>query len=44
LSLFVFGYFKTKIIGQPPLKGALKILLIGALAAGSAYYIAHLFN
>ncbi len=44
LSLFVFGYFKTKIIGQPPIKGAFKILFIGALAAGSAYYIAHLFN
>jgi VIT1/CCC1 family predicted Fe2+/Mn2+ transporter len=44
LCLFIFGYFKTKIIGQPPLQGAFKILLIGALAAGSAYYIAHLFN
>jgi VIT1/CCC1 family predicted Fe2+/Mn2+ transporter len=42
ICLFVFGYFKTKIIGQPPLKGALKVLGIGAAAAASAYYIAHL--
>ncbi len=40
LCLFIFGYFKTKIIGQPPLKGAIKILLIGALAAASAYFVA----
>lgn len=42
ISLFVFGYFKTKIIGQPPIKGALKVLGIGAAAAASAYFIAHL--
>lgn len=41
-SLFVFGYFKTKIIGQPPIKGAFKVLGIGAAAATSAYFIAHL--
>lgn len=44
LCLFIFGYFKTKIIGQPPLKGAFKVLFIGALAAASAYAIAHLIN
>jgi len=42
ISLFVFGYFKTKIIGQPPIKGAFKVLGIGAAAAASAYFIAHL--
>ncbi len=42
ICLFVFGYFKTKIIGQPPFMGAIKTLFIGALAAGSAYVIAHL--
>jgi VIT1/CCC1 family predicted Fe2+/Mn2+ transporter len=42
ISLFVFGYFKTKIIGQPPIKGALKVLGIGAAAAASAYFIANL--
>ncbi len=44
MSLFVFGYFKTKIIGQPPLIGALKVLGIGAAAAASAYLIDGLFN
>ncbi len=44
MSLFIFGYFKTKIIGQPPLIGALKVLGIGATAAASAYFIAGLFN
>lgn len=40
ICLFIFGYFKTKIIGQPPLWGALKVLLIGALAAATAYWVA----
>lgn len=44
LCLFIFGYFKTKIIGQPPLFGAFKILFIGALAASAAYFIAHLIS
>ncbi len=41
ICLFIFGYFKTKIIGQPPLQGAFKVLLIGALAAATAYFVAH---
>lgn len=44
ICLFVFGFFKTKIIGQPPLMGAIKTLFIGALAAGSAYIIANLIS
>lgn len=44
ICLFIFGYFKTKIIGQPPLLGAFKILMIGALAAGSAYFVANWIN
>lgn len=44
VCLFVFGYFKTKIIGQPPLRGAFKVLAIGALAAASAYFIASWIN
>lgn len=40
--LFVFGYIKTKITGQQPLMGALKTVLIGVLAAGSAFFIAKL--
>ncbi len=44
ICLFTFGYFKTKIIGQEPFMGAFKTLLIGALAAGSAYFIARLIG
>lgn len=44
LCLFIFGYLKSKVIGQPPLAGAIRITLIGALAAASAYYVAHLIN
>ena len=40
--LFVFGYIKTKIMGQQPIFGAFKTLFIGVLAAGSAYIIAKL--
>ncbi len=44
ICLFIFGYFKTKIIGQPPLQGAFKILLIGAMAASADYFIAYAIN
>jgi vacuolar iron transporter family protein len=40
LCLFVFGYFKSKVIGQPVLKGALKVTAIGIVAAASAFLIA----
>ncbi len=40
--LFIFGYFKSKVTGQPPLGGALRVMLIGALAAGAAFFIASL--
>ena len=40
--LFVFGYFKSKVTGQPPLKGALKVTLIGLVAAAAAFGIAKL--
>lgn len=40
LCLFIFGYFKSKITGQPPLAGAFKVLLIGAVAAAAAFGIA----
>lgn len=41
--LFVFGYFKAKETGQPPLSGALKVALIGALAAAAAFFVARIF-
>jgi VIT1/CCC1 family predicted Fe2+/Mn2+ transporter len=44
LCLFLFGYLKSKIIGQPPLAGALRITAIGTLAAASAFYVARLIN
>ncbi|MFA5972754.1 MAG: VIT1/CCC1 transporter family protein [Lentimicrobiaceae bacterium] len=44
ICLFLFGYFKSKVTGQPPLKGALKVTLIGITAAGAAFIVAKLFN
>lgn len=44
LCLFVFGFFKAKVTGQPPLAGAIRVTLIGSAAAGAAYFIATLFN
>lgn len=44
LCLFVFGYFKSKATGQPPWKGALKVTLIGAVAAAAAFGVAKLFD
>ncbi len=40
LCLFIFGYFKSKVTGQPPLIGAIKVTAIGALAASAAFFIA----
>jgi len=44
LCLFVFGYFKSKITGINPWKGAVRVMLIGALAAGAAFGVAKLFE
>jgi vacuolar iron transporter family protein len=43
VCLFVFGYFKSKVTGQAPLYGALKVTLIGAVAAAAAFFVAKLF-
>lgn len=40
LCLFVFGYFKSKVTGQPAIKGALKVTAIGLIAAAAAFGIA----
>ncbi len=40
VCLFVFGYFKSKMTGQPPFKGAIKVMLIGAAAAAAAFTVA----
>jgi VIT1/CCC1 family predicted Fe2+/Mn2+ transporter len=44
ICLFLFGYFKSKVTGQPPLKGALKVTLIGITAAAAAFMVAKTFN
>jgi len=44
ICLFIFGYFKSKVTGQPPLKGAIKVTLIGIAAASAAFIVAKLFN
>jgi vacuolar iron transporter family protein len=44
LCLFVFGFFKSKITGINPWQGALRVMLIGALAAGAAFGVAKLFE
>jgi VIT1/CCC1 family predicted Fe2+/Mn2+ transporter len=44
ISLFVFGYFKSKFTGQPPLKGALQVTFIGFLAATAAFLLAKLIS
>lgn len=38
--LFIFGYFKSKVTGQPPLHGAFKVTAIGLIAAAAAYFVA----
>ncbi len=44
VCLFVFGYFKSKITGVHPLWGAVKVTLIGTLAAAAAFGVARLFE
>jgi VIT1/CCC1 family predicted Fe2+/Mn2+ transporter len=44
ICLFLFGYFKSKITGQPLLKGAIKVTLIGITAAAAAFLVAKAFN
>ena len=44
ICLLVFGYFKSKVTGQPPIKGALKVTVIGIIAAASAFLIAKLIS
>lgn len=44
ICLFTFGFLKSKAIGQPVLKGALKVMLIGVVAAACAFFIAKLIS
>lgn len=44
ICLFIFGYFKSKLTGQNPLEGGIRVMLIGAVAAGCAFGIARLIE
>lgn len=44
ICLFTFGYFKSKLTGVSPFGGGLKVMLIGAIAAGAAFGIAKLIE
>ncbi len=44
MCLFVFGYYKSKVTGQAPLQGALKVTFIGVIAAAAAFFVAKLFG
>ena len=44
ICLFIFGYFKSKVTGQPPISGAFKVLVIGIIAASAAFGMAKLIN
>lgn len=44
LCLLVFGFYKSKMTGQPPIAGAFRMAGIGALAAAAAYFVAGLFG
>jgi VIT1/CCC1 family predicted Fe2+/Mn2+ transporter len=44
ICLFIFGYFKSRITGIPAFSGALKVMLIGALAAAAAFGVALFFK
>jgi VIT1/CCC1 family predicted Fe2+/Mn2+ transporter len=44
ICLFLFGYFKSKVTGQPLIKGAMKVTLIGITAATAAFLVAKEFN
>lgn len=44
ICLFVFGFFKSKVTGQPPIWGAIKVTTIGAIAAAAAFFVAKMLG
>jgi VIT1/CCC1 family predicted Fe2+/Mn2+ transporter len=44
ICLFIFGYFKSRMTGVHPWSGALRVMLIGAVAAGAAFGVAKIFE
>jgi VIT1/CCC1 family predicted Fe2+/Mn2+ transporter len=44
ICLFIFGYFKSKMTSVNPWAGAIRVMTIGAIAAGCAFAIARLIE
>ncbi len=44
ICLFIFGFFKAKMTGQNPWMGAVRVAIIGSVAATAAFFIARLFD
>lgn len=44
VCLFVFGFFKAKVTGQNAWAGAVRVMLIGSVAAAAAFFIAQMFS
>jgi predicted membrane protein (TIGR00267 family) len=44
VALVIFGAVKGKLTGANVAKSAFQTLLVGGLAAGAAFYLAHLFG
>ncbi|HVB03901.1 MAG TPA: VIT1/CCC1 transporter family protein [Chitinophagaceae bacterium] len=44
ICLFIFGFFKSRITGQNPWIGGLRVTVIGTVAASAAYFVAQLFH
>jgi VIT1/CCC1 family predicted Fe2+/Mn2+ transporter len=44
ICLVVFGLVKSKLTGQPLFKGAMRVALVGTLAAGAAFVLAKLIT
>ncbi|OGX85310.1 iron transporter [Hymenobacter lapidarius] len=44
VCLLVFGYFKSRMTGQPAVAGALKMAFVGAMAASAAFGVARLIT
>ncbi|MET0463889.1 MAG: VIT1/CCC1 transporter family protein [Chitinophagaceae bacterium] len=44
ISLFIFGFLKSRITGVNPWQGAIRVTIIGALAAAAAFGVAKLFT
>ena len=44
VALLAFGFFKAKVTGQPVWRGAYQTAIVGALAAGAAFFIARLIS